>query len=210
MSVVRPLSTSTDAAVAPPVALHERAEDNLRFIRETMEGASRFTAVPGYGGMLMGATALVAALVSTRSSAPSRAWLMTWFVEGLIAFVIAAWTMKRKARRVGSTAVLSGPGRKFALSFSPPMFVGALLTVALYRKGLAELLPGAWLLLYGTSVVAGGAFSVGVVPLMGVCFMLLGAVGLFCPPAWGNLFLALGFGGLHLIFGFVIARRHGG
>jgi hypothetical protein len=207
MSVVRPLST---AASSPPVALHERAEDNLRFIRETMEGASRFTAVPGYGGMLMGATALVAALVSARLSAQSRAWLATWFVEGLIAFAIAAWTMKRKARRGGSAGVLSGPGRKFALSFSPPMFVGALLTVALYRKNLAELLPGAWLLLYGTSVVAGGAFSVGIVPLMGVCFMLLGAVGLFCPLAWGNLFMALGFGGLHLIFGFMIARRHGG
>ncbi len=208
MSVVRPLQTS--AAIAPPPALHERAEDNLRFIRETMERASRFTAVPGRGGMLMGATALVAAFVSAQWSAQTKAWLITWFVEALTAFMIAAWAMKRKAQRGSNTAVLSGPGRKFALSFSPPMFVGALLTVALYRAGLAGLLPGMWLLLYGTSVVTGGAFSVSIVPVMGVCFMLLGAMSLFCPPAWGNAFLAVGFGGLHLVFGFVIARRYGG
>ena len=71
-------------------------------------------------------------------------------------------------------------------------------------------IAGVWLLLYGTGVVTGGAFSIRIVPLMGLCFMVLGAVALFCPPNWGNAFLASGFGGLHILFGAVIASKYGG
>ena len=191
-----------------PPALHDRAIANLRFIRETMERASSFTAVPGWGGVIMGATALLAALVASQQTSRNL-WLATWTVEALLALIIGGWAMDRKARRV-QTPLLSGPGRKFALSYSPPILVGVLLTVVLYRAGLADILPGMWLLLYGTGVVTGGAFSVKIVPVMGVCFMLLGAVALFAPAAWGNYLMAAGFGGLHLIFGIIIARRHGG
>ena len=117
--------------------------------------------------------------------------------------------MVRKARR-GGTSVLSYSGRRFVLSFVPPLLVGALLTVALARGGLYPALPGTWLLLYGAGVVTGGAFSVRVVPIMGLCFMALGAAALFAAPAWGDGLMALGFGGLHLAFGAIIARRYGG
>jgi len=182
--------------------------DNLRFIRETMERASSFTAVPGWGGVLMGVTALVASLVAALQTSRNL-WLATWTVEALLALVIGGWAMDRKAR-AAETPLLSGPGRKFALSYSPPILVGVLLTVVLYRAGLASALPGMWLLLYGTAVVTGGAFSVKIVPVMGLCFMLLGTLALFAPAAWGNYLMAAGFGGLHIIFGIIIARRHGG
>jgi hypothetical protein len=196
------------AVTEEPPALHDRAMDNLRFIRETMERASSFTAVPGWGGVVMGATALCAAFVASQQ--PTRnLWLATWVVEALLALVIGGWAMDRKARRV-ETPVLSGPGRKFALSYAPPILVGMLLTIVLYRAGMANALPGMWLLLYGTGVVTGGAFSVKIIPVMGLCFMLLGAVALFTPAAWGNYLMAAGFGGLHIIFGIIIARRHGG
>lgn len=191
-----------------PVALDDRARDNIRFIRETMERASSFTAVPGWGGIGMGITALGAAMIASQQ--PSHlAWLLTWVCEAAVAVAIAVWTTYSKAREAGM-AILSGPGRRFAYSFAPPLFVGVLLTLLLARIGSIDAVPGVWLLLYGTAVVTGGAFSIRVVPLMGLCFMVLGAAALFCPWSWGNAFLAGGFGGLHIIFGAVIARKYGG
>ena len=191
-----------------PPALHDRAMDNLRYIRETMERAASFTAVPGWGQVAIGVSALVATYVSVHQRTP-RGWLGTWVAEAIISLLIAGWSMDRKARATG-VPLFSGPGRKVAFSLAPPMVVGALLTIVLFRAGLTERIPGMWLLLYGTGVITGGMFSVGVVPVMGICFMGLGAAGLFTPAGWGNGLMAAGFGGLHIVFGTIIARRYGG
>ena len=191
-----------------PPALHDRAMDNLRYIRETMERASSFTAVPGWGQVAIGVTALAATYLAAHQPS-AQGWLGTWLAEAVIALLIAGWLMDRKARALG-VPLLSGPGRKVAFSLSPPLVVGALLTVALFRAGLTEAIPGMWLLLYGTGVVTGGMFSVSIVPVMGICFMVLGAATLFAPAAWSNWLMAAGFGGLHIIFGTIIARKYGG
>ena len=195
-------------AMVAPRPLHDRALDNLRFIRQTMERAGSFTAVPGWGQVAVGVTALAAAFFASRHQT-SELWLVIWLGEAIVALAIGGATMVRKAYAV-SDPILSGPGRRFGLSFLPPMLVGGLLTVVLYRAALWSALPGTWLLLYGTGFVTGGAFSVRVVPVMGICFMLLGAVALLGPPAWGNWLMAAGFGGLHIVFGMIIARRYGG
>jgi hypothetical protein len=182
--------------------------DNLRFIRETMECAASFTAVPGWGLAVVGAIAMVAAPAASRQSS-AETWLGIWMADAFVSFAITAWAMNRKARSL-RTPLLSGPGRKFALCFAPPLFVGALLTPALYIAGLSGLLPGVWLLSFGAGVSTGGAFSVKIVPVMGFCFMLAGAAALFAPAALGNLFMAAGFGGLNVVFGVIIARRYGG
>lgn len=189
-------------------ARHAHAEENLRFIRETMERSASFTAVPGWGGVIMGATALAAAAAASRQPSP-KAWLAIWLGEALLAHLIGAWAIGRKSR-AANTPLFSRPGRKFALGLFPPLVAGALLTLVLYRAGLAGVLPGTWLLLYGAGVVTGGAFSVKVVPVMGICFMAAGALALFTPASWGNEFMAAGFGGLHILFGIIIARRYGG
>jgi hypothetical protein len=199
----RPLRPGTE-----PVALHDKAADNLRFIRDTMERSATFTGVPGWGGVAMGLSALLAAWLAHRQPTADR-WLLVWLGEAGVAGLIGAGAMFWKSGDAG-VAIGSGPGRRFALSYAPPILVGALLTMALYRAGAVGLLPGAWLLLYGTGVVTGGAFSVRVVPVMGACFMLLGAMALFAPASWADGLMALGFGGLHIGFGLVIARRHGG
>jgi len=188
--------------------LDDHARDNLRFIRETMERASSFTAVPGWGGIAIGVTALGAAAIAARQVS-SYAWLVTWGVEAFVAISIALWTTFTKARAAG-TPLLSGPGRRFVYSFVPPLFVGALMTLYLVRAGVIGPIPGTWLLLYGTGMVTAGVFSIRVIPLMGLCFMVLGAVALFTPSVRDNALLAAGFGGLHILFGAVIARNYGG
>jgi len=204
MGSVRPIALPREE----PPALHARAMDNLRYIRETMEGASAFTGLPGWGGVAMGMTALAAAGLASRQVTRDL-WLAVWIGEAILSLSIAAWAVVRKARRA-AIPLLSKPGRKFALSFSPPMVAGLLLTIALDRSALDALLPGAWLLLYGAAVANAGAFSIRIVPAMGLCFMFCGACALFSSAAWADAWMAAGFGGLHILFGFVIARRHGG
>lgn len=204
MAFVQPIRPERVA----PVELHSHAMDNLRFIRETMERAGSFTAVPGWGGFFMGLSALMTAAIAARQ-ATIEGWLGIWFLEGIFAIGLGALAMKYKADSA-QLSLMSAPARKFALSFAPPVLVGALLTLVLYRANLSDAIPGMWLLLYGTGVVTGGAFSVRIVPVMGLCFMLLGAIALFCPFSWSGAFLGAGFGGLHIVFGIVIARRFGG
>jgi hypothetical protein len=191
-----------------PPALHERAMDNLRYIRETMERATAFTGISGWGEVAIGATALLASFLAAHQST-FKAWVAVWMAEGLISLLIAGWSMDRKARAV-QMPLMSGPGRKAVFSLSPPIIAGALLSIVLVRAGLTNAIPGVWLLLYGTGVITGGMFSVGVVPIMGLCFMVLGALALFAPPALADWFMGAGFGGLHVVFGVIIARKYGG
>jgi hypothetical protein len=164
--------------------------------------------VPGWGSAAVGATAVVATLIATRQRTDA-AWLAVWLVEAVVGVAIGGAAMVWKAR-AANDSLLSGPGRRFGLAFLPPLLVGGLLTIALHQAGLFQAMPGTWLLLYGTAVITAGAFSVRVVPLMGLCFTLLGAAALFAPARWWPWFMALGFGGLHIVFGWLIARRYGG
>jgi hypothetical protein len=182
--------------------------DNLSFIRSTMERATSFTAVPGWGGVVMGLTAIGAAWVAQRQTDP-RIWLQVWLVEAVIALGIGVYALARKARH-GNTPLLSRPGRRFAMSFTPPLLVGLVLTWALAARLEFGLLPAMWLLLYGTGVVTGGAFSVRIVPLMGLVIMGFGLAALLTPAAFGNLWMALGFGATQIAGGLIIARRYGG
>ena len=191
-----------------PRTLHDRALENVRYIRETMERATSFTAVSGSGTVLVGVTALGAAFVASHQRG-LRGWLLTWLVEAFLAVAAGGLAMARKAR-LQRTPLLSRPGRQFVLSLIPPMLCGALLTPVLIRAGVSEALPGTWLLLYGAGIVTGGAFSVPVFPAMGLCFMAAGAGAFLSPATWQNGFMAAGFGGIHIIFGILIARRHGG
>jgi hypothetical protein len=188
--------------------LPARAADDLRFIRDTMERSASFTAVSGWGHVTLGLTALVAAWIAAQQLNPF-AWLRVWLAEALVAGTIALLSTTWKANRCG-LPLFSGPARKAVLNLSPPLMAGAILTFALFHLGAQSALPAAWLLLYGAGVTTGGAFSVGIVALMGVCFMTLGGLAALAPAGWGNGFLAAGFGGLHVVFGLLIARRHGG
>ncbi len=200
MGSVRPIR---ETAGPPSDAL-----DNLRFIRRTMENSVAFTAVPGWGGVAMGVSALLAALwagVQTNANA----WLTVWLCEAALALALGVGAAYRKAAGISEPG-FARPARKFVLALLPSVLVGALLTYAFVRAGMMKDLPAAWLLIYGMGVLAGGAFSVRVVPVMGLCFLGIGTGAVFAPAAWGNGLLALGFGVVQICFGIVIARRFGG
>ena len=190
-----------------PPALHARAMDNLRFIRETMESAASFTAVSGWGLVVVGAVAFGAAAVARWRVTP-QAFVTTWLAAAVVCLAISVGMSADKARRL-QLPLITGAGRKFLISFAPTMIAGALLTLSRVNAGELSYIAGMWLLVYGAAVMAGGAFSVRLVPAMGACFMMLGA-GALLAPMWGNWFMAFGFGGLHVGFGYAIARRHGG
>lgn len=191
-----------------PLPLDRYAAERLEYIRRAMERAGAFTAVSGRGQTLVGIIGIAAAVVAARQT-NGVLWLTTWLVAAVVAAVVASVGIWMKSRRLG-IPLLAGPGRKFALGFLPPLLVGAIMTGALYYAGAPQLLPAFWLLAFGAGVLGGGALSVRPLPVMGACFMLLGAVALVAPPAWGDWLLGLGFGGVHIAFGLFIAARYGG
>ena len=192
-----------------PEPIHAHAIDNIRFIRDTMSRATEFTAVPGWGGVAMGVTALITAAVSGPPDDSLR-WVLVWLADACVGAAIAHGTMAMKARRAGTPLSSAAPAHRFALGYLPPLVAGVVLTPVFVLGGLMARLPGCWLLLYGTAAATGGAFSVRIVPILGLCFMALGVVAFAVPAAWGHWFMAAGFGGLHIGFGLVIARKYGG
>jgi hypothetical protein len=186
----------------------EHAAENLRFIRHAMERSSTFTAVPGAGGAAMGGIGLVAAIVGSLQPTAER-WLVVWLTAAAVALTVGVLTMRRKAARLG--APLTGaPGRRFALSLSAPLLAGAAMTLGLWMHGVWALMPPAWLLLYGTGVLTGGALSVTPMRVLGLLFMALGTAAMLTPPSMGNVWLGIGFGALQVVFGLYIAKRYGG
>jgi hypothetical protein len=191
-----------------PPEMQARAMDNLRFIRETMEAAGTFTAVSGWGQVVIGSTAIAAAQIAS-GHAFSVNWVLVWAVEAFLALLISVWFMYEKARS-SSLPLLTASARKLLFSFTPVFVVGIVVTFAFMNRGMYALLPGIWMLLYGTGVVAAGAFSVRIVPVMGAAFILVGGAALFAPASWSTALMTLSFGFLHIVFGILIARRHGG
>ncbi len=188
--------------------VREDAAADLRLIREAMDHSSRFTDVPGVGMMLIGGSAVIAAwLAAFAESDP--VWVAIWGFELVVAVTIGAVAIAWKARS-SATEMLAAPVRGFLRGMIPPLAAGAILAVFCAKAGLVGNLPGVLLLLYGTALLTGGAHSLSVVRFQGVCFMLLGALTLFVRTEFGDAAMALGFGGLHIAFGAVIARRYGG
>ncbi|MGE3960109.1 MAG: hypothetical protein AB7F65_00335 [Dehalococcoidia bacterium] len=202
---------ATDLAapeLAVPTPLAERAADNLRFIRSAMESSSRFTDISGTGMVLIGGSALVAAVLAAAQETALAAALV-WEVEAAIAIAIGVAATLRKARGHWER-LLAAPARKFMLGLAPPLAAGGILTLVLHREDLLHLLPGTWLVVYGAALAAAGAFSVRLLPALGFSFMAIGGAAFLAPEAGAQWFLGAGFGGLHIGFGAVIARRYGG
>lgn len=190
------------------VSMESHASRNLSFIRSTMESAGAFTSVPGKGGVAMGLVALLAAVVASLPGFAEH-WLRIWIAAAAAAGAIGSVAMARKARQRGQR-LFGAVGRRFLLGLTPSILCAIVLTPFLSTLGSPHLIAGTWLLLYGAGVVAGGMFSVRLVPVMGAVFILLGVVCLLFSGLSPNVSMAIGFGGAHIVFGALIARYYGG
>jgi hypothetical protein len=191
-----------------PTRTDDHALAQLRYIRRTIDGATRFTAVPGFGMVVVGASAIAAAVyASTRADTASL--LAVWAVEGACALAIGMIALYVKTRRMG-VDIAGGSARKFLLALVPSGLCAVALSLALTVHEQLDLVPAVWLTGYGTGVIAAGAHSVAVVPLLGAAFICCGLLALVLNPTYTNLLLGSAFGGLHIVFGSYIARHHGG
>lgn len=192
---------------AEPVHLNRRAEENLRFIRAAMENAGVFTGISGLGYVLTGVTAIAAAWLASMQS-DNQVWFWIWMTELALATVIAsAFTFSKTWRQGKSLRQVTT--RKLLAAFLPTMVAGGIFSLLFYQLDLTDLLPGVWLTLYGAAVITAGAWSVRVLPIMGLLFMTLGVCALWMPQI-GDVWMGLGFGGLHMVFGAFIWRHYGG
>ena len=191
-----------------PVNIGDRAIDNVKYIRDMMERSASFTAVPGYGGMLMGVTAVVAAYIASQQPY-LRNWLIVWLTEAFLAAAIGLLAMWQKSKIAGGS-LTSAPARKFAFGFAAPLVAGVAITLGLWRYEHYEVMAPIWMLCYGAAVITGGAFSVRAVPVMGWVFMAFGAAAFALPAGYSNYLMLASFGLTHIVFGAIIARRYGG
>lgn len=191
-----------------PTPIGSGAAANLRYIRDTIDATRTFTTVPGKGCMVMGVAGLAAAGLES-VSALSSLWLPIWLAAAVVSFTAALFFMERKARAQGLSLRRSVAWR-FFLTLTPAFVVGAILTVALLETVSRDVIAAIWLLMYGVGLAACGTFSIPIVLIAGLGFIGLGTVTLAAPPTWTTAMLALGFGGIHLILGTIIARNHGG
>ncbi len=205
MGSISPLRKETEDQ---PVNIGDRAIDNVKYIRDMMERSASFTAVPGYGGMLMGTTAVVAAYIASQQPY-LRNWLIVWLTEAFLAASIGLLAMWQKSKIAGGS-LTSAPARKFAFGFAAPLLAGVAITLGLWRYEMYEVMAPIWMLCYGAAVITGGAFSVRAVPVMGWIFMAFGAVAFALPSGYSNYLMLASFGLTHIIFGAIIAKKYGG
>jgi len=185
------------------VALDMHALGTLKYIRASIDAAG-VLGVPGSAGIAMGSVGLLAALLAADPPLAPY-WLTIWLAAGVAALLCGSALMVHQAVR-SETALYRGPARKFLLCLAPSLFAGAVITFALWRGHAVEMLPGAWLLLYGCGVTAASTMTVRSIGIMGGLFLLLGVAALSLPMRDSDLLLGAGFGGLHLAFGIVIGR----
>lgn len=188
---------------APPLSPAEAAEA-LGAIRQYMDRSTKSAHYTAVSGFIAGAATLVGCAVLLARNGldvpPLVEFAVVWSAVALVALVGVLWSTLRKAR-ARDEEVLNTPTRMVLGALCPAGFSLLALTVALGAHGRVDLLPGVWLLFYGTGLFSAALFARREFQKIGVTALVLGAAALACPPGWGTLFMGVGFGALHLAYG---------
>ena len=189
---------------ANAVRIDSHAAATLRYIRASMDAAA-FVAVPGSAGIAMGSIGLLATVVSSTRGLHEY-WLAVWLVAAALGGGVGFALMMRPASLRG-LSLYGTPLRKFALGLFPALLAGAVLTPVLWSTGSLHAIPGTWLLLYGCALISASVAATPMIAIMGAAFVGLALVALVAPDRLQILLLGAGFGGLHVLFGFLIGRK---
>ena len=182
---------------ANTVQLDSHAAATLRYIRSSMESAASL-AVPGSTGFASGIVGLLAA-VAASIPALQPYWLIVWLLAAVIAASVGGVLLFRQT-----------PFRRFAIGLLPSLFAGAVLTAVLWSSANFHAIPGTWLLLYGCGLIAASTASTRTIGILGGAFVAFGLLAFLSPASWHVPLLGAGFGGLHILFGYVTNRAgHG-
>ena len=201
------------------IAPLEEAREHLRVIRQTMERSTKYSTLSGLSGVLIGLTAIAGVLVTrgmiNRSLGAGRPLhdiqpqlAGVWLAVLAFAVAIEFLANKRRAARVGKR-IASPLGAHILLAALPAFLAAAVLSLFFYQHGLFPFIWGIWMLCYGLAISAVGLFSVRPVSYLGAAFVLAGAVTLLLPGPYHLFMMALTFGGFHIFYGVLMARRHG-
>jgi hypothetical protein len=188
---------------AKVVNMDMHAIATLRYIRASIDGAGS-VAIPGSAGIVMGLIGLAAAALSWVPHLAAY-WLFIWLIAAPIA-AAAGGLLLAKSASVATFVATGTPGRKLAFGLLPSLFVGAVMTAVLWSADLTQAIPGTWLLLYGCALFSASVSTTMIVAWMGVSFAGFGILTLLSPVGLHIPLLAMGFGGLHILFGILIAR----
>ncbi len=192
---------------ANTVQLDSHAAATLRYIRASMESAASL-AVPGSTGIASGIVGVLAAIASSVPTLRPH-WLIIWLLAAVAAAGVGGALLLR-APSLSSLTIDGAPIRRFAIGLLPSLFAGAVMTWVLWANAASRLIPGTWLLLYGCGLVAASAATTRALGILGGSFVAMGLLALLLPANAQILMLGAGFGGLHIVFGYLMGRAaHG-
>ncbi len=188
---------------ASTVQLDSHAAATLRYIRASMESAASL-AVPGSTGIASGIVGVTAAIVSSIPALRPH-WLVVWLLAAVVAAGVGGALLLRQPS-LSSLTIGGAPIRRFAIGLLPSLFAGAVMTLVLWSSGMQRTIPGTWLLLYGCGLIAASAATARVIGILGGSFVAAGLLALLLPEKLQILMLGVGFGGLHILFGYLVGR----
>jgi hypothetical protein len=192
---------------ANTVQLDSHAAATLRYIRASMESAASLS-VPGSTGIASGVVGVLAAIVSSVPALRPH-WLIIWLLGAVVAAGVGGALLLRQPS-LSSLTIGGAPLRRFFIGLLPSLFAGAVMTWVLWTNAAERMIPGTWLLLYGCGLVAASAATTRGIGILGASFGVTGLLALVLPQAWQIAMLGVGFGGLHIVFGYLMGRAGNG
>ena len=196
--------------------------EQLSEIKKIISERSRFNALSGISGIMAGSYALIGALLVyyklysqenpivydiNNGFSNDLAYLLVVALTVMLASIMTGFYFSMKKARQNNEPFFTPVVKKLLINFSFFMTTAALVLLATYLKGFYVLLAPLCLIFYGLTLVNLSAFINTEVKNLGYCITLIGSIALFFSE-YGLLLWAMGFGVMHIIYGFVMWYKY--